>query len=219
MYPVGACRIIFHGALPGGEIWETGFWMTDTGVTDAGTANALADIVSGTLNSSDASGAMRILANQLWSSGTSWLETRVYAYLTASKKATVIGTYTLPAPRIGVGNPVLPNQCAAVLTMRTGLAGRQHRGRMYLPCNSPTLDANAEIPLQNTLAVVNAFATGFSDINASDTGSIVVVSDVGSAATPLSSVTMDTRVDIQRSRAKQQSISGRSSAPVTPHGS
>lgn len=217
MYPAGTQRIILHGSLPGGEEWETGFWMNDTGVTDASLANALANIIAGTITASDESGAIANMAGTVWSAYTTFESVRVYGYTGGSNKAAFVGEYVLPTPVNGSGNAQLPNQCAIVLTMRTALAGRQHRGRMYLPISLMGPSPSAQLTQPQAAAIAETWATFFSDVNRSSTGQIVVVSSVGSAATPLSAVSVDTRIDIQRSRAKQQAIVGKSTVSVTAH--
>lgn len=205
--------------MPGGEEWSTGFWMNDTGVTDGSLAEALANIISGTLSATDSSGAMQILGSNLWSAGVSWLTTRVYAYVTGGTKADFIGQYNLPSPIVGSGVPSLPNQASMVLTTLTGRAGRSYRGRMFLPVNKAALTADGNMQQSDVNVVVGGWATGFSDINTSDTGRIVLVSSKLDAATAITAVAADTRVDTQRSRAKSQQIDHRQTDAVTQHGS
>lgn len=213
--PAGVVRIVLGGTAPGGEIWETGFWMTNTGVTDEATANALALIIYGTLSSADDSGAMRITVETFFTALSSWDYVRVYAYPNGGPVATAIGYKAVPQPLTGSGSHYLPNQVAVVLTTRTQLAGRRHRGRMYLPCFSSTLTAAGQLDPTILGAVCTAWATAFSDINHGTTGQVVVVSTAGSTSTQISLLTMDTRCDIQRKRADRQVISGRVQHDVT----
>lgn len=219
MYPAGVVHVILHGTAPGGEIWETGFWMSNTGVTDASLANALANIIAGTLSASDDSGAMLALANLAWSAYTTWTSVRVYGYTGGSNKAAFVGEYTLTTPINGSGNPTVPNQVCVVLTLRTDLAGRSHRGRMYLPLSKFDASPSAQLTAGFCASVAGYWATAFGDINKSDTGRIVVVSSLLGAYTPVTVVSMDTRLDIQRSRAKQQAIVSSQSEVVAQHGS
>lgn len=209
--------MVLHGTMAGGEIWETGFWMSDTGVTDASLANALAQIIAGTLNANDESGALAQMALEFWTLAITWTEVRVYGYPAGGTKASFVGSYELPAGVTGTGTTTLPNQVCLVLTLNTGLAGRSHRGRMYIPISKATLDGTSELTSQLLTDFVTTWRTFFSDVNASDTGQIVVVSQHLGAFFPLSSVKADSRLDIQRRRANQQSIRQVVSQAVTAH--
>lgn len=214
--PPGSTRIVFSGDLPGGEIWSSGFWMTSTGVHDNNTANAQAFIITATLNSADPSGGMRIAATKLWNAGIRWLKTNAYHYVTGAPTADFVGEYVLPTPRAGTVNSGMPNQICAVLSLRTGLSGRSHRGRMYLPAGGAALQLDGQLVQADATAVANAWALAFTDINASDAGKVVVVSQRLTAFTVIESVRMDSRLDVQRSRAKSQVIDSVSAAAVTP---
>lgn len=199
-------KIVLGGDMPGGEHWETGFWMAQTGVDNEATANAQAEIIGGTLNSSDPSGAMRELAADVWSSQVRWVWVKCYLY-TGGTTAAAIGMWTLPTARAGSGNPLQPNQCAIVLTLRTGGAGRRRRGRMYLPCQTPgPLTTGGELQPSTVNNLTASWAAAFTDINASDAGKIIVLSQVAGSFNQVSSVSMDSRQDIQRRRAKSQII-------------
>lgn len=59
-------------------------------------------------------------------SWTRVIETNNHIYSSYSRgHAAVPGTH---------GHPSLPNECAVVASMYTALAGKSHRGRIYLPC-------------------------------------------------------------------------------------
>lgn len=209
--------MVLHGTMAGGEIWETGFWMSDTGVTDASLANALAQLLAQTLNANDESGALAQMALEFWTGAITWTEVRVYGYPNGGTKAAFVGLYELPSGVTGTGTTTLPNQVCLVLTLNTGLAGRSHRGRMYIPIAKATLDASSELTSQLLTDFVTTWRTFFSDVNASDAGEIVVVSQSLGAFSPLSSVKADSRLDIQRRRANQQSIRQVVSQAVTAH--
>lgn len=216
--PAGTCKVILYGTFGSGDIWETGFSMIDTGVTSASLASALANIIAGTLGSSDASGAARIMMQNLVDDFSKWLGVRVYAYVTGGTKADFIGEYVLPQPVVGGKTVTKPNQCALVLTLRTDLAGRSHRGRMYLPATGAEIDTADGQVLQTELNTVLAgWVTGFSDINESSTGEIVVTSVALDANTPITSLTLDSKMDIRRSRAKQEVVLRRANGTVAPH--
>lgn len=209
-------KIVLAGTAPGGEIWETGFWMSATGVHDEATAAAQAEVVAGTLNSTDSSGAMRITAATIWTAQFMWTKVTCYAY-TGGTTAAYVGEYTLPSPRAGsVGSAPHPNQVALVLTLRTGASGRRNRGRMYLPASGAPTAANAQMVFGDISTLTTAWATAFTDINASDAGKIIVLSRTGGTFRQVSSVDSDTRLDVQRRRANRQAPVATSTGAVTP---
>lgn len=217
--PAGTCRVILYGTFGTGDIWETGFSMIDTGVNSAPTANALALLIAGTLNSSDASGSMRVTMANLVDDFSFWLGVRVYAYVSGGTKADFIGQYVLPAPRAGGKTITKPNQVALVLTLRSDLAGRSHRGRMYLPATGADIDPqDGQVSQANLNTVLTAWVTAFSDINDSAAGEVVITSITLDANTAVSSLTLDSKLDIRRSRAKQEGVLRRANGAVTPHG-
>lgn len=214
--PAGAVRVVFHGTAPGGEIWETGFWMMNTGVVSQANADALAFTLVAEFNATDDSGAMRITMQQIGGATYSWTTIRVYAYPDGGTKAAFIGESVLATPVAGLHSTVLPNQCALVLTLLTGAAGRSQRGRMYLPCNALNLQTSGQAAPTDISPIAAAWAKAFTDINASTTGKIVVVSQKLVAARNVTSVRADTKIDIQRRRANKQQAVATFSDPVAP---
>jgi hypothetical protein len=216
MPAAGLVKIVLEGTLVGGEIWETGFWMTDTGVDDSGTASAQAEIIWGTLTSTDDSGAMRLTALHLWDAEVQFTTVRVYAY-TGGPKATYVGEYIGPAPLTGgaPGGPH-PHQVAACMTTLTGLAGRSHRGRMYFPATGAQLDNGGQFVHFSTDTVVAGWAKAFTDINASDAGKVVLYSRTLEAHWPIKTLRLDSKPDVQRRRANRLQATFQVTAQVTP---
>jgi hypothetical protein len=60
-------------------------------------------------------------------------------------------------PTDGVANEIndLPEQDAAVIQRRTGLAGRQHSGRIFIPCIAESLQASGRIDAGDVAAFKN----------------------------------------------------------------
>lgn len=216
MPPANLVKIVLYGTLTGGEIWETGFWMTDTGVNSAETATAQAHVIAGTLNSEDDSGAMRITAIRIWDLEVKWVGVRCYGY-NGGPTATWVGDFPLDAPRQGQapGGP-LPHQVCACMTLLTGLAGRSQRGRMYLPATGVSLDSGGQMTHPSIDPVVASWAKAFTDINASDAGKIVVYSRTRQATHQVRSVRIDSVPDIQRRRANGLQANYQQAATVTP---
>ena len=106
----------------------------------------------------------------------------------------------------------LPAQTCSVLTLRTNTRGRRYRGRIYLP---PVVEgsstANGELLLSKTTEIIAQW-TGMASAMAA-TQWVPVVASYGRSelkngtvstwspfATPITSVTMDVKFDVQRRR-------------------
>jgi len=184
--------------------------------TDADAANALAFLVHAEFGASDPSGAMSRTLDEIGNPGVIWLKVSVYCYPTGGPTATYVGEYILPSPYPGGGALHLPNQCSLVLSLRTGLSGRSRRGRMYLPAVGVAMENDGEVASTHLAVITNTWALAFTDWNAASTPKIVVVSPHLTAYTPVTSVICDSRIDIQRSRAKSETILRSSTGVVTP---
>jgi hypothetical protein len=199
--------------MPNGEIWSTGFWVHGGVPTDSAGAYALAQLAAFEFNANDDSGAMRLSFYNLGNAQQIWDTVTAYCYPTGGPTATAIGQYVMPTPVAGSNSAHNPNQVALVLTLRTALAGRAHRGRMYLPAVGVPLGTDGQVA-QSVLDVLTAaWALAFGDWNAASTPKIVIVSQSrkGDATypggfTPVTTVSMDSRCDIQRSRANKETI-------------
>lgn len=101
---------------------------------------------------------------------------------------------------VGVGSTALPPQSAIVMTLRTALATRSGRGRMYLPITKTTaVDANGagSSSLVNTLVDKTAALMSFWNVSPNNA---VVVSQTNSSSSVITSVDADVIVDTQRRR-------------------
>lgn len=213
--PANVAKISFQGTLPGGEIWETGFWVQNPGVTSNTEANALAELAYGQFTANDDSGGLRIALTILADGQTKVTGCRTAVY-TGGTHATYTGVYVDATGLAGGGPATHPNQVCLVASLRTALAGRSHRGRMYLPCTGVTLQSNGQIDAGGVAAVAAGWATGFTDWNASgDNGTVVVVSSAIGAATRITAVQVDSRPDVQRRRANRQNATAVNIAAVT----
>lgn len=191
--PAGVSRWVLRGHLTGGEIFETGYWTQNafTTPTDANAGCATA-----------AANAVTDLAGPLFGKITAdcgYDEVRVYSYPSGGPSATIIGSATITGGTGGGTSPVLPLQTAVCVTLRTALAGRAHRGRMYFPMNVGTLTAH-QMSSADTTAIANGVATFLGRYSAAL--GPVVVSQIGAGAkTPITTVTVDSKPDVQRRRA------------------
>lgn len=204
-FPADVQRITIFGDLPGGETWGTGFWIMGATPDSNEQANAQAELIAGACNSADPSGAARI-TKPIWGSTTHMKGVRVLAYTAGGTTADFQGEYLFPTPVAGTGVSYMPNQNAIVLTLHTAHAGRSYRGRMYLPFTTGGLLNNDGQFISATLdAIVEGWRLFFSDWNTSGVnGDIAVVSATKSHAQKVTHVSMNSRLDTQRRRAKSQ---------------
>jgi hypothetical protein len=191
--PAGVSRWVLRGHLTGGEIFETGFW-TQSAFTTPADANAAAAVA--------AANVVTDLGGPLFNKITAdcgYDEVRVYSYPSGGPAASVIGTAAIASGTGGGTSPVLPLQTAVCVTLRTPLAGRQHRGRMYFPMNVGTLTTH-QLSSTDTNSIATGVATFLGRFNSA--ASPVVVSQIGAGQkTQITTVTCDSKPDVQRRRA------------------
>jgi len=199
-YPLLSARCQLVGASTGGEIFETGFGLASPVPGDESDANAIAASIATSFTTN-------LLANivPLISPDFSYTGVRVYFYVNGGDTATLIGTAPI-AGAVGTSTQPGPLQCCMVATLNTGAAGRRARGRMYLPANGVGFTAAHQFPTTRTQPLVNSLAAFFEDINADGiSGQASVISLAGTAARPITSISIDQRPDVQRRRANKQS--------------
>lgn len=204
MIPAGCYKVVFGGHLNTSDSWECGFWVHGSEPTSQAEATATAALWAGQLMSTDDSGALRITLTAYASADVLLEYVKVYSYPTGGPVATYIGEHLFTNTG-GSGARVLPNQCAVVVSERTGFAGRRYRGRMYIPIGRTGSGGDGQLAAAAVDQIATAWALCFHDWDASgDNGTVVVVSTVGSLFTPVSQILVDTKVDIQRRRANKE---------------
>lgn len=93
----------------------------------------------------------------------------------------------------------LPPECAVVLSLRTGFRGRRFRGRIYLPVGTQS-QANSGLVIAAYRSGVPGNYTAFRTALTAANWEHVVASYVGAFATPVASVLIDSKFDVQRRR-------------------
>lgn len=203
-------KYVFFGALPGGEIWESGFWAQGATISSADNANSAAAFGLTCFLGSDFTGFFGAHGATSWNTKTSLLGVRTYFYPTGTGPAEYVGLSNPTSPVNGAQTDYFPNQLAQCFTLETGLAGRRNRGRMYIPYSGGSLDSNGLFATGNVGTDVVNLAHAFTLYQAGSFGTAVVSSAVGSTAHLIESVSCDQRPDIQRRRADRESTGIRS---------
>jgi len=215
--PAGCWRLVYRGTLRGGEKWQSGFWLQENPPADNAEAQIAAQLEFDSEGGTSASSLWNVLKTYL--PNTITLDSvACYSFPTGGTSASFVGVSS-GTPLVGSGSTsALPNQCAMVASLLTGAAGRSHRGRMYLPCGSAEIDASTgQFNLARITDIATVLATKFTDFNtASGSGNVVLVAQLLTQATQVLSVRVDSRVDIQRRRAKSQAVANTYAAAVTP---
>lgn len=206
-------KVALIGHLPQGEIFNTGFWISvNATLSDAAAANALAAGIANAI----ASDATKVF-QQLLPPTAGYDEVRVYCYPNGGPKSAFIGTAPITG---GVGTATgatLPLQTTLVATLRTGFAGRSYRGRMYFPCVAADL-ANHQMTPGFPTGLANRVAALFTTVNGlANVGVVVVLSQhLQGFTSPVTTVTVDSKLDIQRRHAGHQVALSKATAVVTP---
>jgi len=113
--------------------------------------------------------------------------------------------YNMTVPGSG-GTSATPSECAPVITLRTNKRGRSYRGRIYLPCpNSSWIDTSGRLlagTRDSTVAQLTGLMAALGGPSVAPFWELGVASYLRSEFTPVSVITMDLDVDVQRRRKK-----------------
>lgn len=194
-YPIQTAYLTFGGALPGGEEWQCGLHGELNGnvASPTGMANIALNARTPLTTWWNSAGVAAFVG-----SGTTLTTIRAYLFPANATKATAVGGASLSLS--GTGTSSLPNQCAIVLSLRTGDPSRRGRGRIYMPMNKTGVASNAQLTTGQVSALATATATLLQDLAAADSVGPVLG---GTSANPVTSVVVDSVVDTQRRRRNQ----------------
>nr|CRY97391.1 hypothetical protein [uncultured prokaryote] len=203
-------RFSFVGTLPGGEVFDTSFWLQAYAPESQAEAQATTeDIAASFVSNALAS------CKPLMSTFTVIESLKGYFYPEGGTAATYVTNAPI-ASGTGSGGALHPNQVGLVLTLRSVSPTRSGRGRMYWPMQGCLLTAGG---LNNTSYVntwVDSMADFFSDIHDVVTGAdVAVVSVTQGVSRVVTSVSADPRPDIQRRRANKQTTGTVHTAVIT----
>lgn len=193
--PNQAVKVVFSGALPGGEQWSTSVWVqnfTNLGVTD------LSNLLTQLDTDMNAGGAFYAKWAAYVSAGVTLTTIRGYQYQGGSQAAVSAQITSVRAP--ASAGLLLPNQIAVVTSLRTGIPGRAARGRMYWPVNATPALTTGFFSAACATDLANGLATAFGTFNSQGFGKISVCSPRTSAMHEVTQVRVDKVFDTQRRR-------------------
>jgi len=198
--PAGVARVAFSGTSSDGEIFQWGFWLNDAPISPEATSS-MAGLIKGVW----ANVLVRLPIVKLIKNDSAYTKIKVYSYLTGGPKADFVGEASMdgsaPGAGTGVGNGPL-YQCMVVST-HTGLSGRSHNGRFYLPASGTALSTTHRFETTDvnaTAAAVGKLLELVADISDPTLQVPVVLSQFLGSATPITSITVDSKPDVQRRR-------------------
>lgn len=195
-------RVVLSGSLAGGaERWSVGLaYATVSGILPAG-AGPLQDWADDIAGDLTALVLGTNLANGISSQGDID-EVRTYHYPSAASPAGSTGA--APVTRVGSTSPMHPLPTAAVISLRTALAGRSYRGRVYWPGLGVTISTAGRWASGFPLGLATDFASlNTRIIAAAPAGSdlyLGVVSRKLDVITPVISASVGDVPDTQRRR-------------------
>lgn len=211
--PSGTVKVIIGGTLPGGEQFAYGYQLKRTGATTQFQLDQLAGACTAALKNNFLTAGVRGLI------ASSVIHQTVTLYLyTGGATASLISQSTGINVAGLDASACLPNQCAQVVTLNTGIPGRSSRGRSYLmplSCGR-ILTGTGQISNADCVLLANAFAAMLGAVKASspEAGLPVVASGTKGSSLPITSVAVDSKVDTQRRRAQGAAAVTRAQAAV-----
>lgn len=211
--PSAVCRCSIQGTVQGSEIFDTSFW-TLGGTADQADTQALATGIADVLTATDA------MSNTLAAirAADEYVKVRVYAYPDGGQQAAWIAE--APIELLGTGAESNPLQTCMVVSLRTSLSGRSHRGRMYLPARGQVITPTGQISETDTTGLASEWAAILGQVNGialpgGGNPSVSVVSQTLTNSTVVTSVIVDSVPDIQRRRSNKLVASTRSQIDLT----
>lgn len=207
--PSGAVKIVLSGNLPGGDRWSTSFWVNP--LNAAMDAVELTNLISSMDTDLAAGGGFYAALASINPAEVTLDTVTGYQYQGTSKAAVQaeIPANGLPTHTNAVK---LPNQVAAVLSLRTGLPGRARRGRMYIPVLAAAMLTGGKVDTTLVNGLSNGLATSWGTFNSSGNGKVCVCSQSLSQLIQITDVIVDNVLDTQRRRRDKVVPTAHSSA-------
>lgn len=221
MIPNDVVRFAISGKTAGAERWECSLWFKPTTIgVHVPSSNADANDALDAMTTGDEWDALvGALVSMIQASGGADTA-KLYCYPSGGPTASAIASKHLTVAGTG-STGTTPLQTCMVATLLTGQAGRSYRGRIYVPAPNAAIGTDHQFTTGFTDVVGNGLADYLTwiktaDILGSDEGMYgSVVSVQRSVATPITSVRVDTKPDVQRRRAKSLTPTTTTSYPVT----
>lgn len=188
-------RVVIKGTGPNSEIWQTGF--ATAAVTPPTTQAQLQTDCT----------AIAGFVTTWWTaikgliySSYSLTEVDMYQYVAPSRVATLQAQSVLtaaPGTNAATGSPI---DTACVVSIRSAVPGRSHRGRMYVPCHSGVAPASGMFTGTPNTTIGTATKAMFTSVAGYSSYVPVVVSRTHNTWDAVASLITDNKPDVQRRR-------------------
>lgn len=215
MLPSGGIRLVTSGTLTSGEVFahSQGFFPQVTPV-DQAFMTAFAENAWSAFKTS----FLTLTVAALFPTTVTWNKCRAYL-IGAGGRTSLVGESTSASKAGTHSSSTLPNQCAVCLTLQTGVPGRAHRGRTYLPPPAVGIVAGGQLSLANATSIAQQYMAWLQAIADSATTPAVgsILSSSLSAVEQMGTVRCDTVIDTQRRRRdKSIAVGSFTSIPLVP---
>jgi len=213
-------RLSLRGALLGPDIFDLSMWFTPSGTAtvpaDAATAAALLAEITGASTFT----AMVTTLRTFIATTDSYTQYAMYTYPSGGSHSSAAVVQNVALAGTGATR-ALPNQIATVVSLRSPFAGRNNRGRFYVPTTSqnvisaPTSQLTSGSCSSLATAVANFLShmNGAAFANLSGQSLRPCVSTRGSSAL-IASVIVDSVLDTQRRRRNKVTAAASSTQPI-----
>lgn len=193
-----------HGTMPGNEIWSCGLRAS---------LNTAPPVL---LNPSVLQGATAAVANRFSEFVTALAPSFIWSMDTkfvgvTGRVVDILGRTVMQAESISpviapsVRPTTLPNQCAIVVSLMTGTAGRAGKGRIYLPLLAVPVNANGRFGVPDTLltafgAFLDGVNTDWAAVPETTTSRLTVESKTNAVTSKITGFRVGDVIDTQRRR-------------------
>lgn len=212
--PAHAVKAVFAGNIQGGEVFAHSLWWDFGSQPSQTDLNTLLTNMRLTFNSQI--GVTGVKSNL--PTTTAYTSLTLYSYAGGAHADLVAGPDT-GVSCTGTGSAALPNQICMVMSLLTGIPGRSNRGRSYLPGPAiVNLVSTGQAGSSGTTSIITAWAAFVNGMEAGGGGSpaikLVVASAVRGTLTEVTTLQIDSKLDVQRRRSFKQVVGFKLQASV-----
>jgi len=193
-------RVVARGVVDLTQTWSIGFSVANDGTATSAELLTYITAVDPLLITFFHGVA---ITNTMWDTATSYTSLKAYSYPAVGESTTQASIFS--AGVTGTSGNGMPRQCAAVVSLRSGLGGRANRGRFFLPATSTSaVSTQGQMTLGKCQAVAALAKTLFDATNALSIGSSAAILTIASrdsgAHTLVTGLSVDSKIDTQRRR-------------------
>lgn len=212
-YAAGTVKTVISGVLVGGEQFAFGFQANLGSSAGQLALTQYNGVVSGSLTGN----LLTTTIKALLPSTTRFTTVTSYLYTGGSTASLVAQNAGINTAGTGTTSP-MPNQCAIVVSLLTGIPGRSTRGRAYFPgwTGDQIIASTGQLSSTSSGQLAAAWGAFLSGVKDTTNGAPpVVASSLHGTVTPIVQVAVDTIIDTQRRRRDKMVPTARPTATVS----